>query len=67
MPGPRKTHPEMFVDYETIQDAIAHAQATHSVVYAWIDRRAYRLYPDRYERRLHEDKILLAEPERVEP
>lgn len=26
VPGPRKTHPDMFVDYETIQDAIAQAQ-----------------------------------------
>jgi hypothetical protein len=67
VPGPRKTHPEMFVDYETIQDAIARAQATRSVVHAWISGRAYRVYPERYERRPHEDKILLAEPQRVEP
>jgi hypothetical protein len=57
----------MFVDYETIQEAIAQAQATHSVVYAWISGRAYRVYPERYERRPHEDKILLAEPQKIEP
>ena len=67
VPGPRKTHPEMFVDYETMQDAIARAQATRSVVHAWIGGRAYRVYPERYERRPHEDKILLAEPQKIEP
>jgi hypothetical protein len=51
VPGPRKTHPEMFVDYETIQDAISCAQSTRSVMHAWIGGRAYRVYPERYERR----------------